>query len=122
MPSSLSGSSSRLRPEDVPRRSFTRNRRGFDPAEVAAFLEELSDELAAWEEREEELLRQVGEAEPRRQAEVEVWGWRALASPQKGRQPVSFCARRVSLQPPIEHSRVSLPARRAWVAVELVMQ
>ncbi len=38
-------SSARLRPDEVTRRSFTRNRRGFDPAEVVAYLEELSAEL-----------------------------------------------------------------------------
>jgi hypothetical protein len=36
-----------------------------DPAEVAAYLEELAAELAAWEEREEELLAQLTSAEER---------------------------------------------------------
>jgi len=60
-----SGSSGRFRPEEVPSRTFTRNRRGFDPAEVTQFLEELSAELVAWEEREEDLLRQLADAEER---------------------------------------------------------
>src|SRR5579875_2015127 len=58
-------SPSRLRPEEVARRSFTRNRRGFDPDEVQAFLSQLARELSAWEAREEELLAQLAEAEER---------------------------------------------------------
>jgi len=54
-----------MRPDEVSRRTFSRNRRGFDAAEVAAYLEELATELAAWEEREEELLRQLTSAEER---------------------------------------------------------
>jgi DivIVA domain-containing protein len=65
MPDPPSTPASRMRPDDVPRRTFTRNRRGFDAAEVTAFLEELASELAAWEEREEELLRLVSEADER---------------------------------------------------------
>jgi DivIVA domain-containing protein len=65
MPDPLSASPSRMHPDEVPRRTFTRNRRGYDAAEVVAYLEELAAELAAWEEREEELLRQLAEAEER---------------------------------------------------------
>lgn len=65
MPDSASAPSSRIRPDDLQRRTFSRNRRGYDPAEVAAFLEELAAELATWEEREEELLRALVEAEER---------------------------------------------------------
>ena len=65
MPDPPSTPASRMRPDDVPRRTFTRNRRGFDATEVTAFLEELASELAAWEEREEELLRLVSEADER---------------------------------------------------------
>jgi DivIVA domain-containing protein len=54
-----------MRPDDVPMRTFTKNRRGYDPTEVAAYLEEVAAELAAWEEREEDLLRQLSEAEER---------------------------------------------------------
>jgi DivIVA domain-containing protein len=65
MSASQGGSPSRLRPEDVPRRTFARNRRGFDPAEVVAYLEVLAAELAAWEEREEQLLASLSDAEER---------------------------------------------------------
>jgi DivIVA domain-containing protein len=54
-----------MRSDEVARRTFTRNRRGLDAAEVAAYLEELAAELAAWEEREEELLAQLTNAEER---------------------------------------------------------
>ncbi len=57
--------SPRMRPDEVPRRSFSRNRRGFDADEVTAFLEQLARELATWEAREEELLGQLAEAEER---------------------------------------------------------
>ena len=65
MPDPPSASSSRMNPDDVARRTFNRNRRGFDPAEVTAFLEELSAELARFGTREEELLRELAEAEER---------------------------------------------------------
>ncbi len=65
MPDAPLGSSSRIRSEEVARRSFNRNRRGFDPDEVAAFLEQLAAALAAWEAREEELLAQLADAEER---------------------------------------------------------
>jgi len=65
MPDPPSASSSRMNPADVARRTFARNRRGFDPAEVTAFLEELSAELAAWGAREEQLLAELAEAEER---------------------------------------------------------
>jgi DivIVA domain-containing protein len=60
-----SSSSSRMRPEEVARRTFTRNRRGFDPEEVQAFLGQLAQELAALQAREEELLDRLAEAEER---------------------------------------------------------
>ena len=60
-----SDSSSRMRPDDVPRRTFSRSRRGYDPAEVGAFLEKLAAELVAWEEREAELVVELAEAEER---------------------------------------------------------
>src|ERR1700728_308874 len=65
MPAPQSAPLSRIHPHDVPRRTFTRTRRGYDPAEVAAFLQELATELATWEQREEELLRALVEAEER---------------------------------------------------------
>jgi DivIVA domain-containing protein len=54
-----------MRSNEVSGRTFTRNRRGFDAAEVAAYLEELAAELAAWEAREEVLLEELSAAEER---------------------------------------------------------
>jgi DivIVA domain-containing protein len=54
-----------MRSNEVSGRTFTRNRRGFDAAEVAAYLEELAAELAAWEAREEALLEELSAAEER---------------------------------------------------------
>jgi len=54
-----------MRPDEVTRRSFSRNRKGVDADEVAAFLSALAAELTAWEEREEELLRELEDAEER---------------------------------------------------------
>ena len=65
MPDRSSDSSPRMRSGEVSGRTFTRSRRGFDAAEVAAYLEELSAELAAWEAREEALLDELSAAEER---------------------------------------------------------
>jgi DivIVA domain-containing protein len=65
MPDSPHGSASHLRSDEVSRRSFTRNRRGFDAEEVEAFLGQISEEIAAWEAREEELLARLEDAEER---------------------------------------------------------
>lgn len=65
MPDAASDSSPRMRSNEVSGRTFTRNRRGFDAAEVAAYLEELAAELAAWEAREEALLEELSAAEER---------------------------------------------------------
>ena len=65
MPDAASDSSPRMRSNEVSGRTFTRNRRGFDSAEVAAYLEELAAELAAWEAREEALLEELSAAEER---------------------------------------------------------
>ncbi len=58
-------SSSRLSGADLSRHSFTTVRRGFDAQEVRSFLEQLSRELAAGEQREEDLRRRLAEAEER---------------------------------------------------------
>ena len=65
MPDAASDSSPRMRSNEVSGRTFTRNRRGFDAAEVAAYLEELAAELAAWEARQEVLLEELSAAEER---------------------------------------------------------
>ena len=58
-------SSNRLGPDEVARHTFATVRRGFDPAEVRAFLEEVSRELTAAGEREQQLHEDVAEAEER---------------------------------------------------------
>jgi len=58
-------SSARLAAADVARHSFQTVRRGFDPEEVRAYLEQVARELAWWEQREQDLRRQVAEAEER---------------------------------------------------------
>ena len=58
-------SSSRLSAGDVARHAFGNVRRGFDPHEVRAFLESVSRELLAWEQREHELRAELAEAEER---------------------------------------------------------
>src|SRR5438067_12960944 len=50
-------------PEEVARRGFATAFRGFDPGEVRAFLQRVSDELGAARERERELRRRLEEAE-----------------------------------------------------------
>jgi DivIVA domain-containing protein len=54
---------SRLHPDEVARHTFGTTRRGFDPAEVRAFLEQLAQEMATAADREEELRRAVDAAE-----------------------------------------------------------
>jgi DivIVA domain-containing protein len=60
-------SSSRLHPDEVARHTFGTARRGFDPAEVRAFLEQISHEMQAAAER-EEALRDAADAAERRAA------------------------------------------------------
>src|SRR5580698_11050840 len=57
--------SSRLHPDEVARHTFGTTRRGFDPAEVRVFLEQISHEMQAATEREQELRDAVDEAERR---------------------------------------------------------
>jgi DivIVA domain-containing protein len=58
-------SSSRMHPDDVARHTFGTSRRGFDPAEVRAYLEMVSAEFLVALERERELRELVAEAEHR---------------------------------------------------------
>jgi DivIVA domain-containing protein len=58
-------SSSRLSGADLARHTFTTVRRGFDAAEVRSFLEQIARELAAGEQREEDLRHRLTEAEER---------------------------------------------------------
>jgi DivIVA domain-containing protein len=58
-------SSSRLHPEDVARHTFATSRRGFDPGEVRAYLEQVARELHAAAARERELLDELSDAERR---------------------------------------------------------
>jgi DivIVA domain-containing protein len=58
-------SSSRLHPDEVARHTFATTRRGFDPAEVRAYLEQVARELSAAADREHELRRAVSEADHR---------------------------------------------------------
>jgi len=57
--------SSRLHPHEVARHTFGTARRGFDPAEVRVFLEQIAHEMEAFAEREEELRTAVDEADRR---------------------------------------------------------
>jgi DivIVA domain-containing protein len=57
--------SSRLHPDEVARHTFGTARRGFDPAEVRVFLEQIAQDLQAAAGREEELRDLVAEAERR---------------------------------------------------------
>jgi DivIVA domain-containing protein len=61
----ISPKSSRLHPDDVARRTFATSRRGFDPAEVRAYLESLAREFETAVEREQQLLGALAEAEHR---------------------------------------------------------
>jgi len=57
--------SSRLHPDEVARHTFGTARRGFDPAEVRAFLEQIAHEMEAAAEREEEWRDAASEADRR---------------------------------------------------------
>jgi DivIVA domain-containing protein len=57
--------SSRLHPDEVARHTFGTARRGFDPAEVRVFLEQIAHEMEAATDREEELRAAVDDAERR---------------------------------------------------------
>jgi DivIVA domain-containing protein len=58
-------SSLHLAPEDVARHTFGSVRRGFDPNEVRAFLESVAAGLRGVAEREQELLKELDDAERR---------------------------------------------------------
>jgi len=58
-------SSSRLHPDEVARHTFGTARRGFDPAEVRVFLEQIAHEMQATADREQELRDAVEDAEHR---------------------------------------------------------
>lgn len=58
-------SSLRLAPDDVARHTFGTVRRGFDPSEVRAYLESVAVGLRAVAEREQELLKELADAEHR---------------------------------------------------------
>lgn len=58
-------SSNHLGPDEVIRRTFGTVRRGFDPAEVRTFLEEVAREISASLEREKALRAELAEAEER---------------------------------------------------------
>jgi DivIVA domain-containing protein len=57
--------SSRLHPDEVARHTFGTARRGFDPAEVRVFLEQIAQEMQTAAAREEELRDAVTDAEHR---------------------------------------------------------
>src|SRR5438874_11646062 len=52
-------------PEEVAHRGFATAFRGFDPGEVRAFLQRVSDELSAARERERDLHRRLEDAQRR---------------------------------------------------------
>jgi DivIVA domain-containing protein len=58
-------SSNHLGPDEVARHTFGTSRRGFDPGEVRAFLEEVARELSAAQDREQLLQKDITEAEHR---------------------------------------------------------
>jgi DivIVA domain-containing protein len=58
-------STGRLSADEIARRTFATSRRGFDPAEVRAFLETLARDIHAAAEREDELRRALADAEYR---------------------------------------------------------
>lgn len=58
-------SSSRLHPDEVARHTFGTARRGFDPSEVRAYLEQLARDMEAGAQRERELSEALAEAERR---------------------------------------------------------
>jgi DivIVA domain-containing protein len=59
------GSPSRLVPDDVAHHTFGSVRRGFDPSEVRAYLESIAVALRGMADREEELHREIADAEHR---------------------------------------------------------
>jgi DivIVA domain-containing protein len=63
-------STSRLSPDEIGRRTFATARRGFEPSEVRAFLEQVARDLAAAIEREQELRELLAQAEHRAQNPV----------------------------------------------------
>src|SRR2546426_9094674 len=52
-------------PDDLARQSFSTSFRGFDPAEVRAFLSRLGQEIALLRERERDLQRRIDELQRR---------------------------------------------------------
>ncbi len=58
-------SSGRLGPDEVARHTFGTARRGFDPAEVRAFLEDVARELSAGLDREQLLRKDAADADER---------------------------------------------------------
>lgn len=58
-------STSRISPDDVARHTFATSRRGFEPAEVRAFLESVARDLQTAAARERELLELLAKAEHR---------------------------------------------------------
>ena len=69
-PTSPAISTSRVSANEIVRHSFVTVRRGFDPTEVRSYLELVSRELSAWEQRDEELRDQLAEALERAQHPV----------------------------------------------------
>ncbi|HXW32327.1 MAG TPA: DivIVA domain-containing protein, partial [Acidimicrobiales bacterium] len=59
------GSTARVHPDEVARRTFGTSRRGFDTAEVRAYLESLARELGAAYERQAELASSLAAAQDR---------------------------------------------------------
>jgi DivIVA domain-containing protein len=58
-------STNHVGPDEVARHTFATSRRGFDPAEVRSFLEEVARELSAAQDREQQLQKDIAEAEHR---------------------------------------------------------
>jgi DivIVA domain-containing protein len=58
-------SSNQLSPDEVSRHTFATVRRGFDPAEVRTFLEDVARSISSLHEREQQLRKEVAEAEDR---------------------------------------------------------
>ena len=58
-------SSNHLGPDEIARHTFGTSRRGFDPNEVRAFLEEVARELSSAQDRERLLEKDIAEAEHR---------------------------------------------------------
>jgi DivIVA domain-containing protein len=58
-------SSNQLSPDEVSRHTFGTVRRGFDPAEVRTFLEEVARSITSLHEREQQLRNEIAEAQER---------------------------------------------------------